>query len=135
MNKEEFIVEYGEAAYRKRLSQKADWNKKHPEVIKANHIEQSRKGGKYYTKNLIHEHTGLRGERNGVRSKHNYKWRAYKNIIAPGSQIHHEWVPETADFKGVALVEADQHMHGIIDVIEILEGKIRLLREDKLKRK
>ena len=66
---------------------------------------------------------------------HGNLWRKYKNIIAPESQIHHEWIPGTANYRGVALVEADQHMHGIVDVIEILEGKITLLTEDKVKEK
>ena len=149
MNKEEYIARYGEAAYAKMLSRIADWEKEHleerkkyrkkyyeehPERAVAANQEHCRKGGKYYEKMLEGQRTGLRGERHGVRMKHGDKWRAYKNIIAPESQIHHEWIPETADYKGMALVEADRHMHGIIDVIEILEGKITLLREEEIRR-
>jgi len=32
----------------------------------------------------------------------------------------------------LALVEKDQHMRGIIDVIEVLEGKITLLTEEAI---
>ena len=61
-----------------------------------------------------------------IRSKHSRRWRKFKTLIAPGSELHHEWIPETAEYRGVALVEADQHRRGIIDVIQILEGEITL---------
>lgn len=76
---------------------------------------------------------GNQGERNKIRMKHANQYRPFKQIIAPDSQIHHEWIPETAEFRGVALVEKDQHMHGFIDVIKILEGKITLLSEKEIK--
>ena len=162
MNKEDFIARYEEAKWKRHLAQCRKYREEHPEEIKAYkkkyreahreaekkynakyykehpgevlaaNQESCRKGGKYYKKFLEYQHTGLRGERNSVRDKHGFKWRAYKNIIAPESQIHHEWIPETADYKGVALVETDQHMHGIIDVIEILEGEIRLSTEAEI---
>jgi hypothetical protein len=65
--------------------------------------------------------------------KHAHQYKPYKDSIAPDSQIHHEWVPETAEYRGVALVEAEQHMHGFVDVIEILAGKITLLTEEEIK--
>jgi hypothetical protein len=32
-----------------------------------------------------------------------------------------------------ALVEADQHMHGVINVIEVRDGNITLLTEERVK--
>ena len=132
MKKKEHIARYGEEAYAKMLAQDRAWQKAHPEEIAALCREQSNKGGKRYKKRLIYDHTGLRGERMKLRYKHGNLWRPYKNIIAPLSQIHHEWIPGTAEYTGVALVEADQHMHGFIDVIEILKGTITLLSEEEI---
>ena len=42
-------------------------------------------------------------------------------------------VPKTARYMGVALVERNLHRHGIIRVIEILEGQITLLTEEETK--
>lgn len=146
MKKEEFIERRGEAAYKKMIQQNSDWNALHreeisiqeagwraanPAKVKANHQKHTCKGGKYHERHLEYEHTGLRGERNRIRKRHGKQYRPFKNIIAPESQIHHEWVPGTAEYRGVALVEADQHMHGYIDVIKILDGKITLLTEQK----
>ena len=134
MKKKEFISRYGKAAYEKRLAQTMEWSRDHPKEVRAQkakwykeHLEEkkaqsaeaSRKGGKRYDKKLIYEHTGLRGERNKVRSKHRTMWRKYKNIIAPRAILHHQWLLGTAKYAGVALVEKDQHMHGYINVIEI----------------
>ena len=68
-----------------------------------------------------------------IRNKHWRRWISYKRIIAPDSQIHHEWISEMADFRGVALVETDQHAHGFVDVIQILEGQITLLTEAEIR--
>jgi hypothetical protein len=133
MNKEEFVARYGEEAYAKGLSRNRTWRVAHPEERAASHAvsnaEEFRKGGKYYNKTLVYNHTGLRGERNIVRHKHGDLWRKYKNIIASDSQLQHEWFPQTADYRGVALVEKDQHMHGFIDVIRVLKGQITLFTE------
>ena len=110
-----------------------DWAERNPEKVKQLYRDQSCKGGKGYEHMLEYQRTGLRGERSKVRSKHRWKWLPYKQIIAPESQIHHEWIPETANYRGVALVEKDQHMHGIIDVIHILEGEITLLTEVEIR--
>ena len=104
-----------------------------PEKVKLYHQEQSRKGGKHYDKMLEYKRTGLQGERNRIRMNHAYKYHPYKAIIAPDSQLHHEWVPETAEYRGVALVETDAHRHGFVDVIEILDGEITLLTEEEVK--
>lgn len=133
MNKEEVIRRYGEAAYEKMLEQARQWNRVHPKRVKERSHNQCRKGGSFYRKKLKYDTTGLRGERNRVRGGHANKWRQYKNIIAPESQLHHQWIPETANYEGVALVEADLHMHGIIAVIKILYGEITLLTEKEVK--
>lgn len=148
MKKKEFIRRYGEEAYDKKLEQNKNWNREHsvkagesnrqwridnPEKIKAHNMERY-KGGKYYEKCREYYKTGIPYERKLVRNKHLRWWTPYKQIIAPGSQIHHEWISETADYRGVALVEQDQHLHGFIDVIQILEGEITLLREEEIRR-
>lgn len=76
--------------------------------------------------------TGIQGDRNKIRDIHRYKWRQYKRIIAPDSQLHHQWEPNSAEYAGVALVEKDAHMHGFIKVIEILEGEINLFTEKEI---
>ena len=130
-------------AYRKRYDEEhreedkarsKKYKEEHPEEVKANGQEHCRKGGKRYDKHLEYQRTGISGDKNRIRSKHAHQYRPYKRIIAPDSQIHHEWIPNTAEYTGVALVEADQHQYGIIDVIQILEGKITLLTEEEVKR-
>ena len=132
MNKEEFIKRRGEGAYGKMLQQSNAWREANPDKAKANDQESSCKGGKRYEHMLKHKRTGLSGERARIRVKHANHYRPFKQIIAPNSQIHHEWIPDTADFRGVALVEKDQHRHGIIDVIQILDGEITLLSEKEI---
>ena len=163
MNKEEFITIYGIEAYQKRLQQTRDWKKEHreraransrgwnrdhpdetkansrewkrthPEEVKATEHERNRKGGRYYEHNMQHQMNGMPHERALIRMKHGRIYRPYKQIIVPDSQIHHEWIPETADYRGVALVEKDQHIHGFIDIIRILEGEITLLTEEEVR--
>ena len=136
MNKADFIKEYGEEAYVKQQEQTRVWRMLHPTRIHANSQEQNCKGGKRYRKRLIYNRTGLRGKRGGVRRKHRKIYCPYKNVIDPKglTQIHHQWIPSTADYTGVALVEKDQHMHGFIDIIQILEGEITLLVEAEIGR-
>ena len=145
MNKEETIKRYGEAAWQKHLAQRRAYKKahrkqlnayrkNHPEEAKVSNQEQDRKGGRRYAKKLEYMHTGLQGDRNKVRYKHGRQYRPYKQIIAPDSQIHHEWIPNTSEYKGVALVEKDAHMHGFVDVIQIIDGEITLLTEEEVKK-
>ena len=148
MNKEETIKQHGEAAWENHLAQaraynkahreqaKAavkNWQEEHPEKVIADHQEQHRKGGKHYEKHLEYKQTGLQGEKNVIRMKHAKQYKPCKAIIAPESQLHHEWIPKTAEYRGVALVEKDQHMHGFVDVIKILDGEITLLTEEEVK--
>lgn len=156
MRKEEIIKRYGEAAYKKQLDKAKEWARKNPERmwkvrnpdkalevhrqwraanperVKANSRKADSKGGKYYEYMMGYQTTGIPGERHSIRAKHGYQYRSYKQIIAPESQIHHEWIPNTANYSGVALVEKDQHIHGYIDVIQILEGEITLSREAEI---
>lgn len=147
MKKEERIRRYGKAAYLKRLdwSRKRDeanpekvreWNRKwreaNPDKVATLNHKHGRKGGKYYEKALKYQHTGLPRERNKIRCKHGHMWREYKNLIAPESQLHHQWHIGTSEYDGVALAEKDQHLHGIVNVIEILEGAITVFTEKEL---
>lgn len=156
MRQEEYIKRYGEGAYEKKLQQRRDWYKEHseqkgetdrlwrlnhPEEVKAtnqtkNQVtnpEINRKGGKYYEKMRKYFSTGIPYERALIRTRHANRYRSYKNIIAPESQIHHEWIPNTSNYRGMALVEKEQHMHGFVDVIQILEGEITLLTEEEIR--
>lgn len=133
MKKAEFLKRYGEEAYKKRLGQIRVWREAHSEKIEEHNHELSRKSGKRYEKKLEYNRTGLCGERNKVRSKHRKEYYPFKQIIAPDSQLHHSWRPESPDYDGVALVEKDQHMHGIIEVIQILEGEITLFSEREIR--
>lgn len=148
MDKEARIKRYGKAAYKKRLQQSRDWHAQHseeyrartkrwceanPDKVKANNHEHSCKGGKYYGHALEYNTTGLQGKRHKIRRNHGYIYRPFKRIIAPGSQIHHEWIKGTAKYRGVALVEGNPHRYGIIDVIKILDGEITLLSEKEIR--
>lgn len=129
MKKVKCIARFGKEGYNRRLARERMRKKEHPEAVVRARRERERTGGKYYAKKLEYSCTGLPGARHNIRIKHAKMWRPYKNIIAPGSQIHHEWIPRSANYRGVALVEADQHMHGVIKVIEVLEGNITMLTE------
>lgn len=110
------------------------YQSRNPDKVVENNQASSHKGGKRYAKKQNYKQTGVQCKRNSIRSTHSNKWRQYKCIIAPESQIHHEWLPDTAEYRGVALVEANQHMHGIIDVIRILKGEITLSTEKDIKK-
>lgn len=146
--KDDFILKHGEAAYDEHLvrcrvyhkahpEQEKARNKRyyeeHPEEVRAKSHETNRKGGRHYDKQLKKDHTGLRGKRSSIRHKHGKQYRPYKNIIAPDSQLHHQWRPETAEYDGIALVEKGQHMHGFINPIQILEGEITLFTEEDIR--
>ncbi|AJP62028.1 hypothetical protein [ANMV-1 virus] len=131
MKKKDFIARYGEVAYEKLLEQRSQWWRDHPDKMREHNEELVRKGGKYYKQVRSYQSTGIPGERHKIRAKHGGRWRKYKRIIAPNSVIHHSWRAGSAEYDGVALVEKDAHQHGIIDVIQILDGKITLFTEKK----
>jgi hypothetical protein len=108
---------------------KRKWREANREKIKVTQREWNRKGGKHYEKSQLYNLSGLQGARAKIRGKHGQKWRPYKRIIAPNSEIHHCWLDNSSDYSCVALVEKDKHRHGIIDMIQILEGEITLFRE------
>lgn len=146
--KEDYIKLHGEEAYEKRLERMRDWYKgnskkklahdrarmkNHPEVVTARGVERNRKNGKYYMAKRKYQMTGIQHEREIMRKRHQSRWRQFKQIIAPGSQLHHSWRPNSAEYDGLALVEADAHMRGFIDVIQILEGDITLFTEEEVR--
>ena len=129
LTKEEFISKHGIGAWNKKLEQGRVWRVLNPIKVKENNHELGNIGGKYYEKNQFNKQHGLRHEKELIRMTHRNLYRPFKRIISPETQIHHEWIPGTSDYTGVALVEKDPHMHGFIDVIQILEGEITLLTE------
>ena len=68
------------------------WAKRNPGKIKTYDRETSHKGGKYYEKHKLAHKEGLPGEKERVRGKHQRMWTPFKRIIAPESQLHHQWV-------------------------------------------
>ena len=137
MKKGEFIERYGEEKYKEHIEATIQWQRDNPELARDNNKRSSeewcQKDGKYYEKQRNYQMSGLSHEKRLIRGIHAQRWRPFKQIIAPESQIHHEWLPGTADYRGAALVEADSHMHGFIDVIQILEGEITLLTEAEIR--
>ena len=125
------IKKYGKEAYDLMRKQSREWHYKHTDRVKVFNHETNRKGGRYYEKALAHANAGLPRERKAVRGRHQHQFRRLKRFFAQESEIHHQWTPGTAEYTGVALVEKDQHMHGIIDVIYVLDGEITLLTEDR----
>lgn len=143
--KDDFIAEFGEEAYAKRLERRRRWGENLPggearrsrerrEEDPEMNWQTDRIGGKYYERKLEYNRTGLRGERNKIRHRHGKRWAKYKHIIAPDSVLHHEWQSQSAEYKGVALVEKNAHMYGIINIIQILDGKITLLTEKEVRK-
>lgn len=152
MKEEEFIKRRGIVAYRRMLrrgrvwhvrnhkehpeeknAKNREWRAANPDKVKANSQEANRKGGKYYEHKKLYQTTGLQGERNKIRGIHSHRYRPFKQIIASDSRIHHEWIPGTAKYTGVALVESVPHSYGIIDVIQVLEGEITLFSEKEIR--
>ena len=159
--KEDFIAKKGEEAYAKMLERRKLWGEsypggekqrsqdrrdnnpekarendkawrdRNPEKIIEKGRQVSRKDGKYYKKKLRYKQTGISGERERIRMRHNYKYQAIKKTKAIECELHHEWVVGTAKYRGVAFVEKEAHRHGVIKVIELLEGAITLFGKEK----
>lgn len=136
MKKEETIQRRGEEAYKREMALSKIWWKAHPEKLEEYAKERNRPGGRYYGTVLRKNKEGLRHKRANRRSRDGQKYRHYKKIIDPNglTQLHHSWYGGSAECEGVALVEKEQHQHGYIDVIEILEGNITILTEDEIRR-
>ena len=124
---------YNQTHVEQRKASNKKWQEEHPEKMAARSHAVHRKGGEFYEKELTYARTGLQGKRNIIRMGHRRAYRPYKKLIAPGSQLHHQWVVESSKYTGVALVEANRHQHGIIDVIPILDGEITLLTEKEIR--
>jgi len=133
MKKREYIKLYGKGAYEKMKRQSGEWKKRNPLRAREADHDRNRKGGKHYGTKLNYQLTGLSGEKHKVRRKHGALYRPFKKIIAPLSQLHHQWRFGSAGYDCVALVEKNQHMHGVIDVIEVLEGEITLFTEKAIR--
>lgn len=146
--RDNFISKRREEAYEKKLAQRRAYYKvhkrevsaqqkkyraEHPEAVIAASQEQHRKGGKRYAKTLAYSQIGIPGEKRRIRVKHTQQYKPYKDIIAPDSQLHHQWRAQSALYDGLALVEKGQHMQGFIDVIKILEGEITVFTEEELR--
>jgi hypothetical protein len=134
MKKEKCIERYGEDEYERRLTMSREWNREHPEEHQAGRErwekEHPEKVAEYKRR---HHKTGIQGLKNKVRTKDADFYRRFKKVIAPTSQLHHEWSNNgTAEYTGVALVEADQHMYGFVEVIHVVRGEISLFTEASL---
>ena len=108
------------------------WYAANQDKAKENSQEANRKGGKYYAHKQNYMKTGLQGERNIIRTKHQKQYYAIKQATS-NSVFHHEWIFGTARYRGVALVDKGAHENGIIKVIKVLEGKITLFTEKEIR--
>lgn len=132
MKKEEYIRKYGPAAWEERLSKTRRTRVKN-KVDKCLKIKnESEKGNPTDQQESLRDQWKKENgakfrprlnecvlkERNKIRQAHYVKWRS------PHFDVHHEWVGDTADYRGVALVERIAHRHGIINVVIPLEGVI-----------
>lgn len=133
MRKKEFIKRYGKAAYEDLERRIEKWRRENPTKLKEHGWAQNRKGGARYEKKKVYNRTGIPGARQKIRLRHGGKFHKFKKIIAPDSQIHHQWRQGSAKYDGVALVERDQHMRGFVNVIQILEGEITLFTEKEIR--
>lgn len=138
MKKEEYVRRYGVESYERYRKNIRIWLKKHAsqvqEIQKISSAERNRKNGKYYAKKRQFETTGIQRVKRLVRAKHQKRWNKYKQIIAPNSELHHEWIPNSGRYRGVALVDKEKHRHGVINPIQIIEGKIMLFSEPEIRR-
>jgi len=118
------------------LARSKTWCDANPGVRKLHHEEANRKGGKHYVETLRKQQEGLRGKRSLKRVKDAKKYKPLKNLVDPDgnlTQVHHQWLPGSAECRGVAIVEKDRHIHGYIDVIRIVEGEITLFTEEEIR--
>jgi hypothetical protein len=132
MKKEEYIRKYGPAAWEERLSKTRRTRVKNKvdkglkiknESNKGNQTDQQeslrdqwkKENGAKFRSRL---NECVLQERNKIRQAHHAKWGS------ADFDIHHEWSEDTADYRGVALVERTPHRHGVIKVVIPLEGVI-----------
>lgn len=129
----EYFREYQREYYKENKEEISEnrrlWYENNPEKVKQRGSEQCRKGGKRYEKMLEYEGIGLRKERSSIRRRDRKRWKRFKDIIASDTEVHHEWIPGTAKYNGIALVDKSEHQHGMINPVLILEGEIKLMEE------
>jgi hypothetical protein len=133
MNKNAFIEKWGIAAYEKRMKVSRDWRQAHPENTekwrkqicdwKRTHpIRVKRIARDSYRKHrkeiLNRQCTDTEGLRRSIRGKHRI-WSKYKRFVALATRQHYEWIPETAEYKCIALVENDLRQYPFENVIHI----------------
>lgn len=122
----------------------SEYYKKNKEKCNANakdYYENNKDVCKVKNREYIREHreqitsyqlNGLQGARNKIR-RHDYYNKHYqwlKRNLGRDIHIHHEWIPETDKYLFSALVDASEHLHGLINPIIILEdNRIELFRE------
>lgn len=137
MKKEDTISRYGIQTYKKRLAGSRIWREANREIVKTLYTVSNRecytKGGKYYNSVQAYKATKIPNLKNNIRRKHGRLYLSFKRIIAPESQLHHQWRSGSAEYDGVALVEKEQHQFGFVNVIIILEGKITLMSEHAIR--
>lgn len=132
MKKEEYIQKNGLAAWEARLARNRRMQKRNridkalavqDEFQKLDPSEQQeflrdmwKKREGHYSRSGLPQN--IVAARNTIRHVHRSKWGV------EGLDVHHDWVGDTAEYTGVALVEREEHQRGIINVVAILDGEI-----------
>lgn len=77
----------------------------------------------------LSDHNSIPYRKSLIRQRDHHRFFSIKQFFQNlQTDIHHEWIPNTADYTFIALVERDKHRYNIIDPIVILEKKV-VLRE------
>ena len=114
-------------------NQRKEYLKEYRKIHKENMCKYTKKYRDEHKEKInLYNNTGLQGLRNKIRGRDNrdkrIKW--LRRGIVGVFQIHHEWIYESDNYKFSALVDADEHRHGIINPILILEdNRIELLQD------
>jgi hypothetical protein len=132
MKKEEFIRKKGTAAWEAQLAKSRRTQLRNrvnkareaqEEFQKLHYSEQQeilrdmwKKREGHYSRSGLPQN--ITAARNKIRQAHCAKWPS--DVL----DHHHEWIEDTAEYTGVALVEREAHRHGIINVVTLLEGVI-----------
>lgn len=132
MKKQEMIDRYGEEWYNEhRLEPAKKWVREHREE----HAEYNRKYRQEHREEKIKyqkKYWGAKADpdsiphkRQLIRARDNRRYNPIRQFWSHlKTDIHHEWIPDTADYMFIALVERSKHQYGIIDPICILEGEV-----------
>lgn len=134
MKKEEIIKQYGIEEYQRQLEDNkertATWSRNNIKKVEEAKRERMNKGGKYYQNILKYNRSGIQKSRRKIRNRDARRWKKYKGNWLTETEIHHCWIPGTAQYNGIALVDKMEHQHRIINPIEILEGIIILMEAE-----